>query len=484
MTKKILIASSNPWSFSVAVERDIAQMNRSARVDVANLFRLCSSTSPHWRRRDVFIERLNRKIERFVIPAVNGRDITGDIALDPGSIPAPPETVEAISHYRLGEAHVGLAVLSSATSVTLIQNPGSLSEYGPALDRAWRSAHLSWQVGRAVREMGYDETYIFNGRLCYSRPYCEEMEASAAVYRYEQGATGNSYIQAAAPIHDPRTMAKLIFDHDFSPRVGEEFYDERFRRAPGSEVSFFTSGQVSGLVPEVLRDRPYVAFFTSSSDEMFWIKDGPNFGQFSTQVDLALCLAEICRRQGKTLAIRMHPHLQYKHESWLREWDLDRLRELGVVVLLPTDPCDSYALARSSHCVVACGSTLGFECSYLGIPNAEVGDWNGGRIGMCPVTDTAEELAGFVERPFLLPEARDRALLYGSFCRRAGKRLPELDVGRHPNFARLDGRIVDPVRAAFQKAKELLGKGSSPLSATGKIILEPGIQKSFAERSS
>ena len=53
--KRVLIASSNPWSFCMAVERDFAAIHRQDRVDAIDLFSISGRCSPHWRRRDKVI---------------------------------------------------------------------------------------------------------------------------------------------------------------------------------------------------------------------------------------------------------------------------------------------------------------------------------------------------------------------------------------------------------------------------------------------
>ena len=488
MAKRVLIASANPWSFCMAVERDLAARNSDARVDALNLCTLCARASPHWRGRDKLIETLNRKIERFVMPAINGRDISRSIDLDPNDIPPLPASYEELRGYELGGARVGLAVLSSITSLTTIQYPSGLDEFGSVLEPAWRSAHLSLRIGQAVRKMGYDRVYIFNGRHCYSRPFCDLVEQDAEVIRYEQGSAGNRYIAADQPIQNPVNLARLIEAHDFDRAAGEQFYRERLDKDSKTEVGLMTAPQVGGALPEGLDPGRAVVFFTSSSDEMFAVTDDPLYGAFGTQQEIALALSDACREQGLTPVVRLHPHLRFKHPAWKREWDLAALRERGVIILDPDDPRDSYALVRASKCVITTGSTIGLEASVMGISNAVVGTWVAGRLGASVETGTAEEIARFIADPALPPAARDRALLFGSFYKTAGTLLPELDPGPHPNFARLDGRVVDPIRYAAQKLRSVLHPHSRDPDAldiksgmqAGRVILAPGTDYSSA----
>jgi hypothetical protein len=236
MAKRVLIASCNPWSFCMAVERDFARSEAGSTVDAINLFGLCSRGSPHWRRRDKLIETLNRKIQRFVNPVINGREISREIQLADGDAPPLPRTYDELRSYELDGAKLGLAVLSSVTSLTTIQYPASLADYGPALEPAWRSAHRSLRIGEAVRAMGYDKIYIFNGRHCYSRPFCDVLDKGSEVVRYEQGSAGNRYISASGSVHHPVPLSAIIQAHDFDRSAAEAFYRGRMDRDAGTEV--------------------------------------------------------------------------------------------------------------------------------------------------------------------------------------------------------------------------------------------------------
>jgi len=490
VAKRILIASANPWSFCMAVERDFARSNPDARVDAVNLFTLCSRSSPHWRPRDKIIETINRKIDRFVMPVINGRDVTNDLLTDDSGTPPIPESYDALRAYELDGAKVGLAVLSSVSSLTTIQYPSSLDEYGTVLGPAWRSAHRSLRIGQAVRELGYGTVVIFNGRHCYSRPFCDILEPSAEVIRYEQGSAGDRYIANAGSVHHPEALQHIIEAHEFDREAGEAFFQARFEKHSSTEVALMTAAQRPGALPAEMEPGRTVTFFTSASDEMFAVTDDPLYGSFLTQHEIALALADSCNAHDLQLVVRLHPHLRFKHPAWKREWDFDELRQRGALILDPEDPADSYAMLRAARAVVTTGSTIGLEASYLGIPNAVVGTWLAGCLGASVVANTPGELAGFVAEPRLPPNARERALLFGSFYRMGGKPLAELDVGIHPNLACIDGRVVDPVRYAVQKLRFLLRPPAADPRAldvksgmqAGRVLLPPGTDYSSALR--
>jgi hypothetical protein len=477
--KKILLAYSNPWSFSLAVERQIARQNEGCRIDVVNLARLSARHSPHWRRIDRIAEKGNRKFERFILPVVNGRDITSQIRVGRGPLPPLPRNVDELRNYRVGSAAVGLAVLSSVTSVTTVHRPGSMDEYGPALPQSWRAAHASVDAGLAVRELGYDEVYIFNGRHCFARPFCDLVGGTATVYRYEQGGAGNRFIMSPNSVHDPAEIARIIAEHEVDMAEGERFFEDRLRKAPGNPVAFFTSGQQHGRIPDQAHGREIVSLFTSSSDELIAISDKVSYGAFTNQYEVAMALARAAARRGAQLVVRLHPHLQYKHPSWRREWDFDALRDAGAVLLEPSDPTDTYALIRASRCVFTCGSTVGFESAYLGIPVAEVGTRVAGLLGATARVSDEKEAEAFIASPALPQGARAQTIRFGSYARGGGFLLPELDPGTHPYFARIDGRVVDPIRYGLQRLRSPFSKQYVPLPPGGKLIIEPSVAKAM-----
>lgn len=483
-TPRRLIAYTNPWSFAIAVDRALAAEQRDAAVDVVNLNAL-SGHSAFLRPIDRLAETLNRKYERFITPIVTGCDITEQVrpSIECLHLPPLPEEPAALRSYSFGGARVGLAVLSSVTSLTTVQDARDLSEFGPALLKAWRIAHLSALVGRAVAKMGYEAAYIFNGRHCISRPFCEVLQMHMPVFRYEQGGSGNRYIISGEGVHEPSSVAELIKQHPVDVSEGKKFFTLRLRKAEGSGVEFFTASQIEGLVPDNAEIGRTVTLFTSSSDEMYAISDTLSYGDFDSQYEAALAIADACARHGFGFVIRFHPHLQYKDRSWMREWDFERLKELGSVVVMPNEPIDTYALIRLSRCVFSCGSTVGFEASYLGVPAADIGNWVGGLIGAVATVTSNEDIEEFVRNPRTPRAARAQAIRFGSYARRGGKLLPELEIGTHPYFARIGGRVVDPVRYVYQKLRSPLSPASRAiLPAGGKVLVEPSVVREVAKR--
>ena len=478
---KILIVSANPWSFCMAVERGFAQRLSRESPDFLNLFDLCSQWSPHWRTRERAIERLDRKIPRFVKSAVTGRDITPDIAVDWHAVPSPP-AIDDLPAYQVDGARVGIATLSTVVTLTTVHPARDYAEYGSDFDSAWSTANVSAQIGRQVAALGYDEVYLFNGRHCYSRPFCDLLtDAGVRVMRYEQGATGNSYILSDKGVHLTEARLAMIEATPFDAAAGHTFFESRLARSSGDaavwSAKFFTAGQSVGRLPSGVDGNRIVSFFTSSADEFLFVSDTPSSGQFATQMEAVVAVAEQAAQRGVTLVLRMHPHLTYKHDSWRREWDFDQLRAMGVLVVPPDDMVDTYALVRRSHCVFTFGSTVGLEAAYLGVACAAFGSTLTNLLGATTTIASVDDIGQMIDDPVVLGGAREAALRYASFVSTAGTSLPTIDYGTHPDFARVDGRIVDPIRYVARRVRNMFDHRPATSSHQGKLVMDPGLQR-------
>ena len=302
--------------------------------------------------------------------------------------------------------------------------------------------------------------------------------------RYEQGGTGTSYVMSPSSLYDPVNLAKIIAELPVDEQLGADFFEERLNRSGKWDAGFFTGAQDRGRIPEAVQGRSLVTFFNSSVDEFYAIRDDTGFGEFASQGEAALEMARICRDHGQAFAVRFHPHLKFKHPSWRDEWDHASLQDLGAILIEPDDPTDTYALARASDAVISCGSTISFECSYLGIPNASLGASYSSELGVAPVVKNAAQLRSFIAAPRLLPDAGRNALKLGSFFKRGAAPVSGLEIGRHPNFARIDGRIVDPIRCASQHLREWVARHGRTSDADrsgmidGRVTLPSGTRYS------
>jgi hypothetical protein len=452
-----LIVSTNPWPLFIGVERLLAQGTKDIQtVDGLNALGLIIKLSkyPGWRWRGRIVERVTRKYERFVRPALTGQDITAKLTLSirPPTMPARIDELRCYRHPETG-ARLGLAALSSALSITRISFADLTEEVGEPLVDAWRVAHYAHELACKIRGSQYDEIFVFNGRHCYVRPFCEVLSGESKIIRYESGALPGSYIVSDKSLHDPDAIAASIKAHLVNRQAGAEFFRQRSERRPGNDAHKFTSGQQAGFIPEFMSKSrgDTIVLFTSSTDEYLSITEELRYGPFFTQGDIAEELAKISRELGKRFVVRLHPNLRGAHKSWWREWNFDTLERFGAFIVRPEDPTDSYALMRNSAGIVTCGSTIGIEAAYAGIPSISVGRFLGSALGATLEATSIDDLRSFIGQPTHFSNQVEAAILYGSYYMTSGNIIPGFSPGASAEYARIEGKLVDPV-CAFYKA--------------------------------
>jgi hypothetical protein len=149
----------------------------------------------------------------------------------------------------------------------------------------------------------------------------------------------------------------------------------------------------------------------------------------------------------------LHPNLKGAHKSWWYEWDLEALQALGACVLYPDDATDSYALMLNSAIVVTCGSTIGVEAAYAERPSIAVGRYISSAVGAVAEGACLADLRAFIATPWHSPHQVAAAIAYGSFFMTSGTVLSEFLPGGRLELARINGRLVDPIRALYCTAK-------------------------------
>lgn len=457
--KRALLVCANPFPMSVATLQQIARklVSEGAIVDAYNAYPDVVSHLPQVKFRDRFYERTAAKYRRFILPAINGRDLTETVRIEPMEFPPLPETVSELRSAIAYGAKVGLAALSSAASLTKIAVSDKTSHYGSVLVKTWEVAHRAASAATQLR-VGHDEIYIFNGRHAHTRPFCDIFEEAGTVIRFEAGAVKNSYILSDGALHDSRNIAHRISNHPIDLEAGAAFFKNSRERRSDTSAYQFTKKQRAGLLPQSLDSNAIVSMFTSSEDEIFAVKDHASFGEFATQFDVAIAVASFCRDIGKTFVLRMHPHLAIKHSLWKQAWSFDLLTSLGAKIVMPDEPIDSYALFDASQAVVTCGSTVGIEAAFAGRPSLMVGEHAATLLGVCSSASNVEEINRFLHNPMALEKARENAVLMASYFQTSGYSIPNLIEGNTIELGRLDGSLIDPVRYYAKSLQRVLSK--------------------------
>ena len=459
---RALILSTNAWPFPIAVENELARhLSTHCQVDGLCLYKLLNTgIAMGWR--DVLYERLNRKYERFVAPHLSGKDLTSAFRRPKATAPRIPDNLNELRSYQLNGCKLGLAALSTAASLSRMSSLTSTKVYGCYLQAAWTLAHQSETIAQQVMALNYDSIYLFNGRHCLTRPFCDLFGLTARVWRYEYNEINEcnvpraAYLMSDENLHTAAGLVKLISNYPLRQEAGHRYFQERINRKPGSDAYFFTRNQSPGLLPDGLEAGGFVTMFSSSPDEFFALYDTYSFGEFPTQGAVAEAVARVCAGLGLRFVVRLHPHLQYKPDSWKEEWDFQKLRGLGATVVNPGDKYDSYALMKASKAIITCGSTIGVEAAYFGQPSMAIGEGYYNGLGAVRNGFTEAEITQFLKAPACLVDCQENAVRLGSFNYTGGIFLRYFLQPAGPETARIDGELVDPVRSMIVKIKNFL----------------------------
>ncbi|MBH9538453.1 hypothetical protein [Novosphingopyxis sp. YJ-S2-01] len=457
---RTLLINANPFPLSIATLRHIGidSVAKGKQVDAYDAYPGVFAHSPLTQPRDRLYERIASKYSRFLLPVINGSDITRSVRPYAYKVPPLPEKVDELRGATAFGAKVGLAALSTASSLTKIADRDHTSRYGPTLEKAWIVAHRAAAIADQLRGR-YAEVYIFNGRQAETRPFCDILAEDSTVVRYEAGGQPDSFITVRGPLFDSQLLRHRVAEHPFNPNAAEHYFDSRRSRLPGTDSHRFTSNQTRGMLPHNIRSHSIVTMFTSSEDEFFAVRDTADFGVFQSQMEIALVAARLCTELGITFVIRLHPHLALKNDSWRRNWDLEELMATGATVILPDAPVDSYALVDASQAVITCGSTVGVEAAYIGRPSLMIGETYATALGICHRADTVSELKAFLRAPAPRADAKANALKFASYQATSGAPITGLTDGSKPDAARIEGTLVDPARWLVAKARKLVRFG-------------------------
>jgi hypothetical protein len=453
--KNSLIISVNPNPICIAAEVDIA---RNARVTeiisginlnaIVNNIHICETA------RDRLYEFIDNKYTRFLAPELDGVNFTNKIDLNHFILPDIPEKIDQLRRYKIDGVSIGLAALSSAASFAKCISEDA-RDYGSILSRCWTVAHKSYYAGVALSALKFDIVYIFNGRHAISRPIAEVMQKNCNVRYYEFNSNESGYLFFDEKIHSLKTQMTLIDSHNFDYRLGVEFFIKNISRAADAYSFRFSGQQEVGLLPELECDKDIMVFFTSSPDEYFSVSDMECLSEdFENQFHVAFFAAKECNKYNKQLIIRLHPHLQEKHISWMRQWNFELLESYGAKIIFPSEKYDSYALLKIATGVITCGSTIGIEAAYQGVPTGDASQFINSAIGCAVDVSSKSSLAKFVSNPVCLANGKNAAIKYGSYVSTTtGKGIPGLV--KYDEIYRYEGKILSPSHYLVSKVRGL-----------------------------
>lgn len=212
-----------------------------------------------------------------------------------------------------------------------------------------------------------DEFWVCNGRTFHERIIVELAKKYKITTKfYEIGGEGqvpNRWILHNDSPHDRKLHQMEITRHfeQVTPDVYE--IDKWFTSREDPDLNKFASSQPNTNVSNKNLEKPFVAFFSSSDDEVAAISAEWN-SPWGEQIYAARELIEIFSKQDKfKLIIRVHPNQGKKSKHDRKNWD--NLKEKAMVYIYRySDLANSYQLMRDSQAVLTHGSTMGVEAAY------------------------------------------------------------------------------------------------------------------------
>ena len=272
---------------------------------------------------------------------------------------------------------------------------------------------------QAIREAKPDVVYLFNGRLITTAACRWACEAEGVKWLIHERASHMSRFQ----IFNEMTQGIDVWrkwvedfcagtDPEVIRLLGSRFFEDRISGNPSNYTSF-TGLQQGGWLPPRLRDKPYMAYFVSSEDEIAYISlEQTTETKFGSQRQAFETLKSQCQELGVLLVVRVHPHLRVKALEETKYWNSQA--GPGVEILGPRDETCTYALARQAAGVVTYMSTVGMEALYLGKPVMLLGRGSYSGMNGFVVPQSVTEMRHFLQEP-PLPADRSSAFQWGYF---------------------------------------------------------------------
>ena len=417
--KKCIVLSVNPEESCILAEREIIKQKRlTDNITALNVNKILGHIHPDEGLRDYFYEIIDSKYLRYISPNINNKPPFLKIkGIRRTKIPNLPNNIESIRKYKVDGVNIGLAALSTAASFSKCTSENT-DEYGEYLKSAWSIAHQAFELGVMLKKLNYDEVYIFNGRHAISRPLAEAIKQNkiTKVYYYELDYSRTKYLVREDGFHDVKKISSEIKEIEIENSTKEKYFNLLKDGNLNSEYKKIQLSRDDNKEIVIKAKKRLIAFFTSSIDEFFAIKDEDYIIEdFKNQYEIVLYLAKMQKKYNFRLIIRFHPYLKYKHKSWRYEWNFEELINLDVALVYPTDTMSSYALLEKLDCCVTIGSSIGIESVKNGVPCIEIGDNIGNNLGITVSGNNKEKIEEFIKSPWIELNSRKMIDKYGGY---------------------------------------------------------------------
>lgn len=330
----------------------------------------------------------------------------------------------------------GISLVSSLVSLTSNSAVNPSDHRTLVNDLANGFARCFHLISNLLASDGYDALVLFNGRFASVKgAVLAAAQLSKPVFFHERGCSMEKFSLKDYQPHDRIRFQEDIREHwnkankgKAAIQIAKDFFVSK-RAGKEQGWTSFKDKMIAGASSSIIADarsrtRPaigkVICFFSSSEDEYLSTEGVFETSGFEWQSQSQACaaLAKAADKNGHSLIIRNHPHLQYKAHADRAKWDnLEFMEEPHKAILIKSNSAvDTYELIDYCDLVVVYGSTVGIEAVFWGKPVIAMSDTLYDEIGASiykPLTyNELDALIGCIDN--LLVD-QNSALLYGYY---------------------------------------------------------------------
>jgi len=370
-----------------------------------------------WQRK---VRQLEKYLRKYGVEILHEESLSSQVYLQiKDFFNNTPQSLDDLKNYTYKDAELGLATVSSLISQTKSLHPDPDANR-LLIQRYLRFASTTYEKARALMLRYQPKTIIsFNGRFACAKAIFEAAKSLGIEVQYhERGATYDRYQLYQEQPHDTSYIRQLIQDYwqrsDLDKEeIGHSFY-KRKKQGDGIGWISFVSTQQKNLVPEKIKERHQIVYFSSSDDEFAAVGDLVRQPIFKDQRDAMRFLIDwVATQNDCDLTIRVHPHLQHKSSEDCEWWN--SLQGKNLQVIPSNSNIDSYALMNWADVVISYGSTAGIEAAYWGKPSILLGDSGYSGLGCVYEPANKAEVYALLADRNLAPLPQEKCLPYGYF---------------------------------------------------------------------
>ena len=301
-------------------------------------------------------------------------------------------TIPDIQGIDLEGQNLGYSLLSTVYS-DAGRTDLSIRRVARMVERVLPQCVVVYQWVSGLLETGeFAEVVVFNGRFALERSVLLAASKNGVDVTYHEALADGRYTTLPGSVHSQEVFQTEVerawskADPDNRVELADAWFRDRFSLRSADVKRWSRNWDIEGDDLDGRRiagDRPLLAVFPSSDDELASISNDYDLPGGTSQIDRISSAATVAKNLGMNVVVRLHPNFSNKSKMMTREWM--SLLDKGVEVIPPSAPTNSYSLIRQSDIVATCGSTVGIEAAYLEKPTVLLAPSLYSRLGISAI---------------------------------------------------------------------------------------------------